>query len=147
MFRQQRDAKSKSTLRTGSAVCMALRIGDAVVPRSISSPPLPENRKTALLSRHDVVGADYIAPALDLALQQSTRGLGRFFIRRVFVHATLRIGLAHVGIGERSAQRGVELIDDRPWCAGRCQQHVPEIDIKVLVAELAQRLPLWEARE
>src|SRR5437660_12644322 len=37
----------------------------------------------------DVVGADHVAPQLDLALEQRARGLGRFLLGRVEVHAAI----------------------------------------------------------
>src|SRR5262249_36943973 len=78
--------------------------------------------------RRDMVGADDVAPKLDLAVKQCTRGLGRFLFRRKRVHAALGKGLLRLGIGERGVQRTVELVDDRARRAGGREQHVPEID-------------------
>src|SRR5215467_12230041 len=68
-------------------------------------------RQVALLSG-DVVGADCLAPELELALEQRGRGFRRLLVGGKHIHAALVEGLAHLGIGERVAQRGVEPIDD-----------------------------------
>src|SRR5580692_637505 len=103
--------------------------------------PLPRYRGggwRALLRRgRDVVIADHVAPQLYLALEQRRRGFGGFLVGRVKIHAALRKGLLQLGIGERGAQRGVELVDDRARRAGGRQQHVPEVDVELGVAELA----------
>src|SRR5690349_6630802 len=77
------------------------------------------------LLRRDVVGADHIAPELELALEQRARGFRRLLVRCKHLHAALVEGLADLGIGERVAQRGVEPLDDRPRRAGAREQHVP----------------------
>src|SRR5262245_62354360 len=62
-------------------------------------------RQVALLSG-DVVGADYLAPELELALEQRGGGFRRLLVGGKHIHAALVEGLAHLGIGERVAQRG-----------------------------------------
>src|SRR6516225_3808458 len=106
----------------------------------------PRQKKGGLLCR-DIVGADHVAPKLDLALEQCTRGRGRQLVWRIWVHAALGKGLLRFRVGERSAQRAVELVDDRMRRAGRRQQHVPEIDVELFVAELAHGLELRQAGE
>jgi hypothetical protein len=77
---------------------------------------LPD-RLGSLLSR-DVVGADHIAPELDLALEQRARGFRRSLCRWERVHATVGKGLLCLGISERSVQCTVQLVDDRARRAG-----------------------------
>src|SRR6202035_2973466 len=101
--------------------------------------------RPATLLRRNVVGADHLAPQLDLAAQQRGRRLGAFLGGGELVHAALGEGLLHLGVGERGAQRGVELVDDRARRAGRRQQHVPEIDIELGVAEFAERRQVRQA--
>src|SRR4029453_15430605 len=66
------------------------------------------------LLRRDVVGADHLAPELELALEQGARGFRRLLVGRKQLHAAVFERLADLGIGERVAQRGIEPIDDRP---------------------------------
>src|SRR5262249_40418571 len=81
-----------------------------------------------LLCRN-MIGADYVTPKLDLALEQRAGSLGRFLIVRVKIHAAVVKRLAQLGVGEAGAQCSVQLVDDRTRRPGRCQQHMPEIDI------------------
>src|SRR5262249_42874473 len=68
--------------------------------------PAPVGGPHSLLCR-DIVGADHVAPKLDLELEQCTRAPGRQLVRRVLVHAALGKGLLRLRVGERSAQRAV----------------------------------------
>src|ERR1700730_16316517 len=86
------------------------------------------------LLRRDVIIADHAAPELYLARQQRGRGLGRFVGRREFFHAAVGKGLLHPGIGQRGAQRDIELVDDRARRALGRQQNKPEIYFEPLVA-------------
>src|SRR5215510_9950666 len=99
------------------------------------------------LLRRDVVGADHLAPELELALEQRGGGFRRLLVGGKHIHAALLEGLAHLGIGERVAQRGVEPLDDRPRRAGGREQHVPEIEIELFVADLAHGRQLRQAGE
>src|SRR5215813_11979100 len=56
------------------------------------------------LLRCDVVGADHLAPELELALEQCAGGFRRLLVGRKHIHAALVEGLADPGIGERVAQ-------------------------------------------
>jgi hypothetical protein len=51
--------------------------------------------------------------------EQRGRGLGRFLLGRMFIHAAVGEGLLQLGTGER----GVELVDDRTQRAGGREQH------------------------
>src|SRR5262245_20621747 len=104
------------------------------------------SRRLALLPR-DVIGADHLAPELELALEQRARGFRRLLLLWKHVHAAFVEGLADPPIGERVTQCGVEPLDDRPWRAGGREQHVPEIEIELLVADLAHRRQLRQAGE
>src|SRR5215472_2707188 len=103
-------------------------------------------RRLALL-RRDIVGADHLAPELELALEQRARGFRRLLVLWKHVHAAFVEGLADPPIGERVTQCGVEPLDDRPWRAGGREQHVPEIEIELLVADLAHGRQLRQAGE
>src|SRR5262249_15000705 len=113
---------------------------------SACSPAMP-GRCSRLLRRRDLVGADHLAPQPDLARQQGGPGLRRLLFDRERVQAPLFEPLAHGRVGERMAQRGIEPVDDRPRRAGRRQQHVPEIEIELGVAELAHGGQVGQAGE
>ena len=61
------------------------------------------------LLRLDVVGADHVAPARDLALEHGAGDLGRLPAGRIELHAGLGKGVLDLGVGERMAERGVDL--------------------------------------
>src|SRR5262245_40625825 len=86
-------------------------------------------------------------PELELALEQRTRGFRRLLVGWKHVHPALVESLADPLIGERVAQRRVEPLDDRPRRAGGREQHVPEIEIELLVADLAHGRQLRQAGE
>src|SRR6516162_11748159 len=60
---------------------------------------LRSHRRLALLHR-DVVGADHLAPELELALEQRARGFRRLLVGRKHVHAAFVERLAHPAIGK-----------------------------------------------
>src|SRR5215470_15430370 len=74
----------------------------------------PRTSAQSSLLRGDVVGADHVAPQFDLALEQSLCGLWALLVLRVQIHAAIAKGLAQFCIGERCAERTVELVDNRP---------------------------------
>src|SRR6516225_7813465 len=103
-------------------------------------------RRLALLPR-DVVSADHLAPELELALEQRARGFRRLLVLWKHLHAAFVEGLADPPIGERVTQCGVEPLDDRPRRARGRKQHVPEIEIELLVADLAHGRQVRQAGE
>src|SRR5262249_7667964 len=101
----------------------------------------------ASLLRRDVVGADHLAPELELAFEQRARRFRRLLVGWKYIHAAFVESLADPPIGKRVTQRGVEPLDDRPRRAGGREQHVPEIEIELLVAALAPGGPPRRAGE
>src|SRR5262245_12341071 len=65
-----------------------------------------DDRRGSLLSR-DVVGADHVAPELELALKQRARHFRRLLVGRKQIHAAFFERLANLGVCERVAQRGI----------------------------------------
>src|SRR6516164_10541246 len=90
----------------------------------------PRTSARSSLLRGDMIGADHVAPQFDLALEQSLCGLGALLVLRVQIHAAIAEGLAQFCIGERYAERTIELVDNRPRRRCRGEQHVPEIDVR-----------------
>src|SRR5262249_43879357 len=68
-----------------------------------SEPRLRGTGQVPLL-RRDVVGADHLAPELELALEQRGGGFRRLLVGGKHIHAALLEGLAHLGIGGRRAR-------------------------------------------
>src|SRR5262249_13676710 len=99
------------------------------------------------LLRRDMIGAAHVTPKLDLALEHGTRRLARLLIIGVTIHATVAKRLAQLCVCKAGAQCSVQFVDDRARRPGRCQQHMPEINIELLVAELGHGLELRQAGE
>src|SRR5664279_4014109 len=66
-------------------------------------PPARISLSQTLLLCGDLVGADHLAPELDLIFEQGTRDLGRLLAGSEFIHTAIGKALLHLGIGERSA--------------------------------------------
>ena len=64
--------------------------------------------RAANLLGEDMVGADHVAPALDLALEQGGRGFGRLLVGRDSVHAAIRVNVFFT-LGSASASRSAAL--------------------------------------
>src|SRR5262249_47680680 len=60
-----------------------------------------------------MIGADYVTPKLDLALEQRAGCLGRFLIVRVKIHAAVVKRLAQLGVGEFEAVFKDQLLAER----------------------------------
>src|SRR5207244_5649344 len=89
-----------------------------------------------LIRRLDLVLADDVAPACDLALEELLRGLGRALVLRIGEHAARHPALHGRRIVEQRLQRAVQLLDYRARRSRRREERVPVLDLELRPVQL-----------